>query len=244
MDKSNKKNNKNKPYKQFSLRRVPNVFFGVGVYFAIFGTFFLLVSCIAFLAVQHDFTGGTIGVCFGFVFALIGIIVAVKSTAKSKRLLRLKTDGNRIQAQVVGDIINTNVRINGVCPNRLVLRYDDRFDEPSYYLSDDVLFTRGLNNAKGAYMDVYLGKDDKTIYFADLLSISEGTLSKSDEEIFGANGSCATNLRDLNTFLAATVNADKQEETADSEEKIDAFKGLLDRDNPFDNTPNDNDPFS
>lgn len=231
-----------KRYRQFGLRKIPNIPFGIGVYFACFGFFFFLISSTVFLGVQGDKNGGVIGTCFGLVFAGIGIAVAVLCKKKDRHNAKIKATGKYVRAQVVGDVINPNVHINGKCPDRLVLKTDGSITAPVYYLSDDVYIVFNMNKAKGAYADVYLDGDN---YYVDLNSMAEGKLSAEDEARFGAPPSVITSLPDLNAFLTAYPDSSVgRNDTEYAEEPRYIPETPIDEFNPFDVDKSNEDPFS
>lgn len=147
------------------------IFFGFGVFFAVFGA-------ILFWDSSEDDVSKYIVTGFGAVFAIIGASLLLSVILKAVRRKRLVANGDQLTGTIVAVNLNMSVTVNGYHPYRADCEvFDPNSGERYLYRSENTM--EDISGLVGMPVTVYSDPDNRKKYYVDVASLAESYRSEN-----------------------------------------------------------------
>lgn len=147
------------------------VFFGFGVFFAVFGA-------TLFWNPLEDDASKYIVIGFGAIFAIIGASLLLSVILKAVRRKRLIANGDQLTGTIVAVNLNMSVTVNGYHPYRADCEVFDPISGERYlYRSENTM--EDISGLVGMSVIVYADPNNRKKYYVDVASLADSYRSEN-----------------------------------------------------------------
>ncbi|MDD5936756.1 MAG: DUF3592 domain-containing protein [Clostridiales bacterium] len=116
----------------------------------------------------------------GSLFLILTIIMVIYQQQMQSKRQKLITEGNRVDATIIGCTTNNKVKIYGKHPYQIEATYEDLFSKAVYHFQSHNIY-HNPPNMLGMCVPVYVNPNNSKDYYMDLLSLRNQLIEKGTE---------------------------------------------------------------